>query len=67
MSKIQIKQLRINQSEFKELNDKETRHIIGGNSKISSKEMIQIAMQKALNRSDINLNSNSSSKKTTKI
>jgi hypothetical protein len=67
MSKIQIKQLNINQSELKELGDRETRKIIGGDSKISSDEMIQIAMQKALNRSDISLNSNTPYKPPTKI
>jgi hypothetical protein len=67
MSKIQIKQLKIDQSELKELNDKEARRIVGGEGKISSKEMIQIAMQKALTRSDIYLNSNSISKSSTKV
>jgi hypothetical protein len=67
MSKIQIKQLQINQSELKELGDRETSKIIGGDGKISSDEMIKIAMQKALNRSDISLNSNIAYKPPTKI
>jgi hypothetical protein len=67
MAKIQIKQLPINQSELKELGDRETTKIIGGDSKISSDEMIQIAMQNALNRIDNSLHSNVTYKPSAKI
>ena len=60
MSKIQILELKQNNSDLKELNIIETVNIIGGynNEAESSRDIIHKAMQEAVMRSDVSSNSN---------
>lgn len=60
MSKIQILELKPNNSDLKELNIIETAKIVGGydSEAESSKDIIQKAMQEAVMRSDVSSNSN---------
>ena len=60
MSRIKITQLQPNESQLQDLNDFETIKIIGGyddEESESSSDMIQRAMQEAVTRSDMSLNS----------
>lgn len=60
MSKIKIYELKVSDSEFTELNRLETVNIVGGcdEESESSQEIIQKAMQEAVNRSDLLNNGN---------
>ena len=60
MSKIQILELKPNNSDLKELNIIETANIIGGydSEAESSRDIIHKAMQEAVMRSDVSSNSN---------
>lgn len=62
MSTIEIKQLKINPSPCRQLTDCETYLIVGGETSMKSGEIINLAVQKALVRSDILLNSKARNK-----
>ncbi|BAZ44629.1 hypothetical protein NIES4102_16410 [Chondrocystis sp. NIES-4102] len=57
MSTIEIKQLKLNPPQCRELSDRESYLIMGGERSMKSGEIINLAVQKALTRSDILLNS----------
>ena len=59
MAKIKINELEVNKSQLKDLSDIETITVIGGyddEETKSSRDMIQRAMQAAVNRSDMSQN-----------
>ncbi|MDJ0570333.1 MAG: hypothetical protein QNJ53_15000 [Pleurocapsa sp. MO_192.B19] len=62
MSKIKISELKVSDSELKELSELETGNVIGGYSERSSAEIINEAIKNALIRSDIAQNSNAALK-----
>lgn len=62
MSKIKISELKVSDSELKELSELETGNVIGGYVERSSDEIINKAIKNALIRSDIAQNSNAALK-----
>ena len=62
MSKIKISELKVSDSELKELSELETGNVIGGYGERSSAEIINEAIKNALIRSDIAQNSNAALK-----
>ena len=62
MSKIKISELKVSDSELKELSELETGNVIGGYVERSIDEIINEAIKNALIRSDIAQNSNAALK-----